>query len=92
MELTFQNFINWLSTYFFGGSLTLTGLVLLMQCWAVFLVILINQKAPATYSVVPMIPLQIFFASYGILNSTISILIVIVSAAMVATEMKRVVD
>lgn len=91
MELSFNNIIDFIATYFFGGSSTLAGLALLVAAWAVCVVLCINMKAPAAYSVVPMIPLAIFFSAYGILNETIMIFIVIVSAAMVASELKRVV-
>lgn len=60
--------------------------------WAIFAVICFNFKAPPVYSVVPMIPLAIFFSAYGILNETIMLLIVIISAALVASEFKKVVD
>lgn len=92
MNLSFSEIINWISSTFFGGSTTLTGLALLVGIWAIMLVILINAKAAPAYSVVPMIPAAIFLAGYGILNETISILIVIIAAAFVAVEMKKVVD
>lgn len=92
MNLDFASVIDYIANSFFGGSTTLAGLALLVAAWAIAVVICINAKAPPTYSIVPMIPLAIFFAAYGILNETIMILIVIISAVMVAAEFKKVVN
>lgn len=90
--LQFSDIIDLLANNMFAGSTTLAGLALLLAAWAVAAVIIINMKAPPAYSVVPMIPLSIFFSAYGILNETIMVFIVIVCAALVAVEFKRVVD
>ena len=92
MMLTFTNIIDMIAENFFAGSTTLAGLVIMLAAWAICAVICINMKAPPIYSVVPMIPISIFFAAYGILNETITLLIVIVSAAFVAAEMRRTAD
>ena len=92
MMLTFDNIIDLIATNFFGGSTTLAGLSILLVAWGISAVIVLNMKAPPAYTVVPMIPLSIFFAAYGILNETLTIFIVIVSSALVALEFKKVVD
>jgi len=92
MDLSFPSIVDFVASYFFGGSSTLAGLALLVAAWAVCLVLLMNMKASPAYSVMPMIPLAIFFSAYGILNETIMILIVLVSAALVANELKKVVS
>lgn len=92
MELTFTNIIEWLATSFFGGSTTLAGLGILIAGWAVAAVICLNYKASPAYSVVPMIPISIFMAAYGVLNETIMIIIVLITSVLVASEFKRVVD
>lgn len=92
MDLNFPSIVDFVASYFFGGSSTLAGLALLVAAWAVCLVLLMNMKASPAYSVMPMIPLAIFFSAYGILNETIMILIVLVSAALVASELKKVVS
>lgn len=90
MDLTFDNVIL-LVADLFGGSLTLAGLAMLIVAWMVCAVICINLKASPVYSVVPMIPMAIFFGAYGVLNETISVLIVIVSSVMVAIAFRQVV-
>lgn len=92
MDLSFNSIITFLSDYFFSGSTTLAGLALLVGAWALAAVICLNMKASPAYSVVPMIPIAIFFAAYGILNETIMILLVLISSILVASQFKRVVD
>lgn len=92
MQLSFTNIINFIATYFFDGSITLAGLAILVIAWAICAIILMNMKASPAFSVVPMIPLAIFFSAYGILNETLMVFVVLVSAALVASEMKKVVN
>lgn len=92
MDLTFSTIVDFTSQYFFNGSNTLAGLALLVAAWAICAVICINAKAHPVYSVVPMIPIAIFFAAYGILNETITILIVLVASVLVASQFKQVVN
>lgn len=92
MELTFNNIIDIVAENVFNGSTTLAGLAILLALWAIFAVILLNAKAPPAYTVVPLIPLSIFFSAYGLLNTTIMVIIVLVSAVLVAAEFRKVVD
>lgn len=92
MDLSFDSIINYLAINIFGGSTTLAGLVLLLVSWAICVVICINMKASPAYTIVPMIPLAIFFSAYGVLNETIMVIIVLVSSVIVASEFKKVVD
>lgn len=92
MMLSFDNIIDLIATNFFGGSTTLAALLMMIGIWAVCMVICINAKAPPSYSVVPMIPIAVFFAAYGLLSTSMMIIIVLVSAALVASEFKKVVD
>ena len=92
MMLTFDNIINLIADNFFGGSTTLASLIILVGMWAICAVICINAKAPPAWSIVPLIPLSLFFVAYGTLNTTVMVIIVIVSAAIVAAEFRKVVD
>lgn len=92
MEITFQNVIDLIANNIFAGSTTLAGLAILLALWAVCAVICLSMRAPPVYTVVPLIPISIFFGAYGLLNNTIMIIIVIVSSVVVAAEFKRVVD
>ena len=92
MNLDFGSIIDFLAQNLFGGSTTLAGLAMLIAAWAICAIIFINAKASPAYSVVPMIPICIFFSAYGILDETISILVILVSGVMVASTLKRAVD
>ena len=92
MEFTFQNMIDLIANNIFAGSTTLAGLAIMLAIWAVFAVICLTMRAPPVYTVVPLIPISIFFTAYGLLNGTIMIIIVLVSSVIVAAEFKRVVD
>ena len=92
MELTFNNIVDLIANNVFGGSTTLAGLAILLALWAICAVICLNMKASPAYTVVPLIPISIFFTAYGLLNSTVMIVIVLVSSALVAAEFKKVVD
>lgn len=92
MIITFDNIVDLIANNFFGGSTTLAALTMMVAAWAVCVVICMNAKAPPAYSVVPMIPISIFFAAYGLLNTTLMVIVVLVSAALVASEFKKVVD
>jgi len=92
MQLDFNTIVNYVASYFFGGSTTLAGLAMLVGAWAVCVVICMNMKASPAFSVVPMIPIALFFSAYGILNETIMVLIILISSVLVAAEFKKVAD
>lgn len=92
MDITFDNIINLIANNVFAGSSTLAGLAIMLAFWAICAVLCLSMKAPPVYTVVPLIPISIFFFAYGILNETIMIIIVLVSSVVVAAEFKKVVD
>ena len=92
MELTFTNIIDLIATNVFDGSTTLAGLAILLGIWAICAVLCLSMKAPPVYTIVPLIPITIFFSAYGLLNTTVTIIIILVSSAIVAAEFKKVVD
>lgn len=89
MEPSVDSFIAVLTQTVFGGSGTLCGIAMLLGAWIIFLVILANIKAPILYSIVPLIPLCIFFNSLGILNTDVMMITVLLCSVVVATELKR---
>lgn len=92
MEITFSNVIDLIANNVFGGSTTLAGLAIMLAIWAVCAIICLAMRAPPVYTVVPLIPISIFFTAYGLLNNTIMIIIVLVSSVLVAAEFKKVVN
>ena len=92
MEFTFQNMIDLIANNIFAGSTTLAGLAIMLAFWAICAVICLAMKAPPVYTVVPLIPISIFFTAYGLLNETITMIIILVSSVIIAAEFKRVAD
>lgn len=92
MEFTFQNIVDLIANNIFAGSTILAGLALMLAIWAVCAVIFLAIKAPPVYTIVPLIPVSIFFTAYGLLNTTVMIIIVLVSSVVVAAEFKKTVD
>lgn len=92
MDLTFDNIVNLIANSFFAGSGNLAGLAIMLALWAVCAVICLTMHASPAYTVVPLIPISIFFTAYGLLNQTIMVIIVLVSSVIVAAEFKKVVN
>lgn len=92
MDLTFDSIMQLVANNVFGGSMTLAGLAVMLALWAITAVICLNMKAPPVYTVVPLIPISIFFFSYGMLNQTVMVIIVLLASVLVASEFKRVVQ
>ena len=89
MDPSLDSFIAVLTQTVFGGSGTLCGIAMLLGTWLIFLVILANIKAPILYSIVPLIPICIFFNSLGILNTDVMMITILLCSVVVATELKR---
>ena len=92
MDLTFDGMMQLVANNVFGGSMTLAGLAVLLALWAICAVICLNMKASPVYTVVPLIPLSIFFFAYGMLNQTVMVIIVLLASVIVASEFKKAVD
>ena len=92
MMLTFKNIIDLRADNFFAGSSTSAALVILVAMWAICAVICINAKASPAWSIVPLIPLSLLFVAENLMSTTVMIIVIIVSGAIVAAEFKKVVD
>lgn len=84
VDFSVTGIIDILSQSFFGGNSTLTGLAIMLAVFFVMVVILATVKAPVTYSLAPMMILSVFFSYLGIIDTTISFLIIIVSVVLIA--------
>ena len=83
------NIIDVIAQELFGGNTTISGLVIMLAVTFVMMAILANIKAPAHYALVPMIILSIVFAAMGVLNYTVSFIIIIFSAVLIALAARR---
>lgn len=89
VAITFTTIINIIAQTFFDGSTTIAGLAIMLAAFFVMLVILANVKAPPIYSLVPMIILSVVFTAYGVMDTTVSFLIIILSAIMTAVVARK---
>ena len=90
VDFSFSNIIYVISE-FFGGNTTVGGLAVMMAVSLIIMAILANIKAPIQYSLAPMILLSIIFAAMGIMNTTVSFIIIIVCAVILASTARRLV-
>lgn len=85
VDFTFTNIINVIAQTVFAGNTTIAGLAIMLLVAFVMMAILANIKAPVQYSLVPIIILAIIFAAMGIMDTTVSFIVIIISAIVVAT-------
>lgn len=89
VDFTFQSIINVISQVMFDGNTTIGGLAIMMAVSFIMMAILANVKAPLQYSLVPMFILAIIFGAMGIMDTTVSFLVVILSAVLIAATARR---
>ena len=89
VDFSFINIVNIISNQIFGGNTTVGGLVIMMVVAFIMMAFLASIKAPMQYALVPMIIMSVIFAALGIMNATVSFLIIIISAVMIAATARR---
>jgi len=90
VDFSFNNIIGIVSDAFFSGNTTIAGLIIMLVITFIMMAILANIKAPVQYSLAPMIILSVVFAAMGIMDTTVSFLIVILCAVLIAAAARRV--
>lgn len=91
VDFSLVNIINVISAEFFGGNTTIGGLAIMLAVTFIMMAALANMKAPIQYSLAPMIIMSIIFAAMGIMNTTVSFLIIIICAVLIAATARRVI-
>ena len=89
VEFSFQNVIGMLGQVLFGGSTEIAGLAVMLVVFFIALLIMSRAGAPVEYSMVPMIPLAIFFGYLGIFSTELSFIIIIITAVIVGVKVAR---
>ena len=89
VDFSFINIVNIISASIFGGNTTVGGLVIMMVVAFIMMAFLASIKAPMQYALVPMIIMSVIFAALGIMNTTVSFLIIIISAVLIAATARR---
>lgn len=92
VDFSFINIVNVISQELFGGNTTVGGLVIMLAVAFLMMAVLANIKAPVQYSLVPVIILAIIFAALNIMDMTVSFVIIIISAVIVATGVRNMIS
>ena len=92
VDFTFSNIINVFAETMFGGNTTVAGLIIMCGVMFIGMAILASIKAPVQYGLVPAMMCAIIFAAMGIMDPTVSFLVIIISAVMVAMTARKMVS
>lgn len=92
VDFTIEGIIQVIAQTFCNGSTVIAGLLVMVACFFVMMVIFAAIKAPIHYALVPMILIDIVFTALGVINTTISFLIIIVCAVLMAKQVRELVE
>lgn len=88
VEFSIEGIIDVIAQSFCGGSTVIAGLLVMCGGFFLITVIFAAMKAPIHYALVPMILIDIVFTALGVINTTISFLIIIVCAVLMARQVR----
>lgn len=91
VDFTLMGIIEVLAQTFCGGSTQIAGLLVMMAVFLAMLVIFAMVKAPMQYAIAPLIIVDIIFTALGIVNATVSFIILIICAVMMARQVRDIV-
>lgn len=89
VDFSIQGIIQIIAQVACGGDMNLAGLLVMVGVFFIALGFMAMAHAPITYSLVPMIPLAILFGAMGIIDVSLSFLIIIITAVVVAMEIRK---
>lgn len=92
VDFTVSGVIDVLSQSFFEGNTTLAGLAIMLVLFFIMIVILANVNAPVQYSLVPIMLVAVFFSYIGVLDTTVSFIIIILSVVMLGITARRITE
>lgn len=88
-DFSIQTMIEVIAQTICGGDVQIAGLLVMIAVFFVCLVILASLRAPITYSVVPLLLISIFFTALNIINVALGFVLIIITAVIVAMEVRR---
>lgn len=91
VDFTIQGIIDVVAQTLCGGSTQIAGLLIMMVIFFGMFAIFAVAKAPMQYAVAPMLIVDIVFTALGIVNTTVSFLIIVVCAVMMARQVREIV-
>lgn len=90
-DFNLENVMDVITQTVFGGNSLVAGMAFLVVAFLILLAIFSKLNAPPVYTLVPMIPLVIMFGYLGIVDGTVSMLLVIISVVIVAMFARKMV-
>ena len=91
VDFTIQGIIDVVAQTLCGGSTQIAGLLIMMVIFFGMFGIFAVAKAPMQYAVAPMLIVDIVFTALGIVNTTVSFLIIVICAVMMARQVREIV-
>lgn len=91
VDFTIQGIIDVVAQTLCGGSTQIAGLLIMMTIFFGMFAIFAVAKAPMQYAIAPMLIVDIVFTALGIVNTTVSFLIIVVCAVMMARQVREIV-
>jgi hypothetical protein len=91
VDFSIEGIIGVIAQNLCGGSTVIAGLIVMVAAFFVITVIFAAMKAPLQYALVPMMLIDIVFTAMGIINSTISFVIIIMCAVLMARQVRELV-
>ena len=88
VDFSIQGIIDVVAQTMCGGSTQIAGLLIMMTIFFGMFAIFAVAKAPMQYAVAPMMILDIVFTALGIVNTTVSFLILVICAVMMARQVR----
>jgi len=88
-DFSIQTMIEVIAQTICGGDVQVAGLLVMVAVFFVCLVILASLRAPITYSVVPLLLISVFFTALNIINVALGFVLIIITAVIVAMEVRR---
>lgn len=88
VDFSIQSVVDVVANSLCGGSTVIAGLLIMLGAYLAILAIFAAVKAPLEYSLVPLMIVDIAFAAMGVIDYTLSMLVLIITAVLVAGRVR----
>lgn len=88
VDFSIQSVVDVVANSLCGGSTVIAGLLIMLGVYLAILAVFAAVKAPLEYSLVPLMIVDIAFAAMGVIDYTLSMLVLIITAVLVAGRVR----
>lgn len=88
VDFNIQSIVDVVANSLCGGSTVIAGLLIMLGVYLAVLAVFAAVKAPLEYSLVPLMIVDIAFAAMGVIDYTLSMLVLIITAVLVAGRVR----